>query len=303
VRARFAFTLALAVTLSYAGGAPHARSTNLPAPPRTSQNLPEPPPTDIREVLLSRQLLTEANLKVGDLVTLAADEAGTRATEFRIAGAYEPTPDPARFNIKRFEARLHLSDLSAVADEPSDREGAESVSAFNLRLTSPDDTAAMISTLTSRTPGIVARSTARTRGSDPFAVLERFHLAIAIVTVLGSSAFLLALMVMRAEERSETIGIQRLIGVSDRSILLGVLLEGLLIAAAGAIFGVLVAVAAQGTVNRFFQWRYDTTLVFVQVTASIAMRAIALSVPLGVLAGLVGSWSLLRRRVLSLIRR
>ena len=51
-------------------------------------------------------------------------------------------------------------------------------------------------------------------GSDPFAVLERFHLAVAIVTVLGSTAFLLALMVMRAEERRETVGIIRLIGIS-----------------------------------------------------------------------------------------
>ena len=85
--------------------------------------------------------------------------------------------------------------------------------------------------------------------------------------------------------------------------LLGVLLEGLIIAAGGAVFGVLVAVAAQGGVNRFFQWRYDTTLTFVQVTVSIAARAIAVSVPLGVLAGLVGSWSLLRRRVLLLIKR
>src|SRR4029453_6554400 len=108
------------------------------------------------------------------------------------------------------------------------------------------DTAPFIATVTARTPGVIARSTSRARGSDPFAVLERFHLAIAIVTVFGSSAFLLALMVMRAEERTEVIGIQRLIGVSDRTILLGVLLEGLLIAAAGAVFGVLVAVVAQG---------------------------------------------------------
>lgn len=287
MRAGFAFTLALAVTLSYA----------------VASTQPSPGVADVPEVLLSRQLLDEAGLRVGDPVTLAADEAGARSTRFRVAGAYEPTPDPARFNVKRFEARLHLVDLQAVADEPDDLEAAESATTINVRLANPADTAAFISTLTSRAPGVVARATARARSSDPFAVLERFHLAIAIVTVLGSSAFLLALMVMRAEERSETIGIQRLIGVSDRSILLGVLLEGLLIAAAGAVFGVLVAVAAQGTVNRFFQWRYDTTLVFVQVTSSIAIRAIALSVPLGVLAGLVGSWSLLRRRVLSLIRR
>ena len=108
---------------------------------------------------------------------------------------------------------------------------------------------------------------------------------------------------MRAEERKETVGIVRLIGISERSILLGVLVEGLLIATAGAVFGILVAVAAQGTVNRFFQWRYDTALVFVRVTPSIAFRSIALSVPLGILAGVVGSWALLRRTLAVLVRR
>jgi putative ABC transport system permease protein len=260
-------------------------------------------PSDVPEVLLSRQLLAEARLNVGDLVTLAADETGTRSRQFRIAGSYEPTPDPARFNLKRLEARLHIADLQAVVDDPADLDAAESATAINVRLNTPADVSSFSSTVVARTPGIMASPTSRTRGSDPFAVLERFHLAIAIVTVFGSSAFLLALMVMRAEERTEVIGIQRLIGVSDRTILLGVLIEGLLIAAAGAVFGVLVAIAAQGSVNRFFQWRYDTTLTFVQVTTSIAIRAIALSVPLGVLAGLVGSWSLLRRRVVSLIRR
>jgi cell division protein FtsX len=82
-----------------------------------------------------------------------------------------------------------------------------------------------------------------------------------------------------------------------------VLAEGLLIAAAGAVFGILLAVATQGAVNRFFQWRYDTALVFVRVTRSIALQSIAVSVPLGILAGLVGSWTLLRRDVLALVGR
>jgi hypothetical protein len=64
-----------------------------------------------------------------------------------------------------------------------------------------------------------------------------------------------------------------------------------------------VAASAEGLVNRFFQWRYDTPLVFVRVTASIAWTAVAFSVPLGVLAGLAASWTLLRRDVLALIRR
>ena len=121
--------------------------------------------------------------------------------------------------------------------------------------------------------------------------------------MLGSTAFLLALMVMRAEERREIIGILRLMGVPARSILFEVLLEGLLIAVAGAVFGIVVAGATQGAINRFFQWRYDTTLVFVRVTAPIASRSIAFAVPLGVFAGLVASWTLLRRTVISLVRR
>jgi hypothetical protein len=76
-----------------------------------------------------------------------------------------------------------------------------------------------------------------------------------------------------------------------------------LIATAGATFGVLFALATEGAVNLFFQWRYDTALVFVRVTAGIAWRCVALAVPLGVLAGLVASWTLLRRDIVALLRR
>jgi ABC-type antimicrobial peptide transport system permease subunit len=110
-------------------------------------------------------------------------------------------------------------------------------------------------------------------------------------------------MIMRAEERREIIGVLRLIGVSSRSILAEVLLEGLLIAIAGAAFGVLVAVSAQGAINSFFQWRFDTTLLFVRVTPRIAWEAVGFAVPLGVAAGLAASWTLLRRSVVSLVGR
>ena len=263
-----------------------------------------PAASDLPAVLVSRQLAERAGLHTGDTVTLALDAAGSGAMRFRVGGAYEPTPDPMRFTSKRLEARMHLPDLNAITAIPSDPGSVESVKVVNVRLADPNDAAAFAAALAARTPSIFVRPTVRARdGSDPFAVLERFHLAVAIVTVLGSTAFLLALMTMRAEERRETVGIIRLIGVSQRSILLGVLIEGLLIATAGAVFGILVAVAAQGAINRFFQWRYDTALVFVRVTMSIALRSIALSVPLGIVAGLVGSWTLLRRDVAALLGR
>jgi ABC-type lipoprotein release transport system permease subunit len=256
------------------------------------------------EVLVSRQLAAQASLHVGDTVTFAVDASGAGATRFRVAGTYEPTPDPMRFTSPRIEARFHLPDLQTITASRDDPASGESVRSINVRLADPDDADAFAAALASRVPGIFARPTARARdGSDPFAVLERFHLAVALVTVLGSTAFLLALMVMRSEERRETVGIIRLIGVSQRFVLLVVLAEGLLIAAAGAVFGVLVALAAEGGVNRFFQWRYDTTLVFVDVTARIALQSIAIAVPLGIVAGLVGSWTLLRRDIVTLVRR
>ncbi len=253
---------------------------------------------------MSRQLMEQAGVHVGDTVTLAAEPDGTRTGQFRVIGVYEPTPDPMKFSAKRLEARLHLPDLIALSADPADPQSAESVNVLNVALTNPQDAGAVISTLTTRTRGLIARPTARPDdGRDPFAVLDRFHWAIAIVTVIASTAFLLALMMMRAEERRDIIGILRLMGIPTRSILVEVLLEGLLIAIAGAVFGILVARAGQGVVNRFFQWRYDTTLVFVRVTFPIAWQSVAFAVPLGVVAGLAASWTLLRRDVISLVRR
>src|SRR4051812_11821179 len=263
-----------------------------------------PAAADLPGVLVSRQLAEQAAIRTGDTVTLAADASGAGSRAFRVDGTYEPTPDPLRFTSRRIEARLHLPDLLALVRTADDRMPDDTVNAINLRLANSGDIDAFTSALAARAPGVVARPTARSSdGSGPFAVLERFHLAVAIVTVIGSTAFLLALMVMRAEERRETMGIIRLIGISQRSILLEVLAEGVSIAVAGAIFGILLAVGTQGAVNQFFQWRYDTALVFVRVTASIALRAIAVSVPLGILAGLAGSWALLRRDVLALLGR
>ncbi len=153
-------------------------------------------------------------------------------------------------------------------------------------------------------PGAVARPTsAPDDRTSTFVVLERFHLAIAIVTVVGSAVFLLALMVMLVEERRGTVGILRLIGFTRRRILLQVFAEGALIAVAGALFGVLFALASQGVFNRFFQWRYDTALVFLRITPRVALQSVAMAIPLGILASLVASWTLLRRELLTLIRR
>ena len=267
-----------------------------------AQAFAEPAPTD---VLVSRQLLAKAHLSIGEIVTLAADSSGTRARRFRVAGVYEPTPDPMRFNVERIEARLHLDDLLAIAADPSDPSAADAVSVINVgldRAADPSSGRMFARSLSSRTPFIYSLST-RDNDNYTFIVIDRFHAAIAAVTVIGSTAFLLALMVIRAEERKETVGVLRLIGISRKTIMTEVIVEGLLVAIAGAFAGVLIAAGAQSTVNRFFQARYDTTLIFMRVSARIALRSIAVAVPVGVAAGAVASWTLLRRGTSALVRR
>lgn len=266
----------------------------------TAASIPDGSPPSI---LVSRQLATRAGISVGDVVTLATDPTGASGRTFRVAGIYEPTPDPMRFTAERLEARVHLPDLIDITADAGDPASRESVGAINISVADAADIEKLASDLATRLPGVVVRPTARPPEGDPFAVLDRFHLAISAVTMVGGTAFLLALMVIRAEERRETVGILRLIGVSRRSLLMSVAFEGLLVAILGALFGVVLAYSSEGIVNRVFQARYDTALVFVRVTPSIAMRAIAVAAPLGIAAGITASWTMLRREVLSLFRR
>jgi putative ABC transport system permease protein len=181
---------------------------------------------------------------------------------------------------------------------------AESVRSINVKLVSGGDAEAFTRELSARVPGFLVRDMAAPDDADvTFVVLDRFHLAISLVTVIASSIFLLALMVMLVDERRDTVAILRLIGLRRRRIFVQVLAEGLVFALAGALFGVALAVLLEGGFNRFFQWRYDTALVFVRVTPAIAARAVSVAVPLGILASVAASWSLLRRGAMALARR
>ena len=254
-------------------------------------------------ILVSRQLLESQALHIGDIVDLSHDPTGVGARSFQIVGVYEPVPDPIRFSAQRLEARLHLPDMLDLIADPNDPQAAEEVDAINVALRDPAQGREFSRAVFRRVPGLSVRSTVRRDDGNPFVVLEQFHLAIAIVTILASTAFLLALMVLRADERRETAGILRLIGLKKSRVLAQVLLEGLIIAVAGAAFGIVLALVSEEGFNRFFQWRYDTALVFVRVSPKVAWQCVTLSVPLGLVASLVASWTLLRREVLALIRR
>ena len=255
-------------------------------------------------ILISRQLAEGEHLSVGDTVRLGRAADGSDAREFRVAGIYEPTPDPVRLGAVLREVRLHLPDLLDLTRDPGMPAGSEYVENINVALVNPDDAQAFAREVAARMPGITAQPASGAAGSTgPFVVLERFHLAIAMVTIIASTLFLLALTIMLVDERRATVGVLRLIGLPGHRILAQLFIEGVLIATVGAAFGLLLSLASEGIINRFFQWRYDTALVFVRVTPAVAAVCVAIAVPLGVCATVVASWALLRRNGLRLARR
>jgi putative ABC transport system permease protein len=259
---------------------------------------------ELPEILVSRQLAAAEGLTVGQVVRLAPDPPGESARPFRIAGIYEPVPDPARLGILPREVRLHLPDLLELTRSPDTALGTEHVEAINVALVDAGDALAFAREINARTPGVTARLAADAAGSGAtFRVLQRFHLAIGLVTIVAATVFLLALTIMLVDERRETVGVLRLIGLPVGRILRQLSIEGLLIAGAGGLFGLFLALGSERLINAFFQWRYDTALVFVRVTPTVAAVCLAIAVPLGAAATVLASWVLLRRNALRLARR
>jgi len=256
------------------------------------------------DILISRQLAESEGIEVGSVIRLATDALGAHEKEFRVAGIYEPTPDPSRLGQVPRAVRLHLPDLLEMTRPVGALAGTEYVSSINVALTDPNDAATFARDVNARVPGVLARPSGEAAGAaGPFKVLERFHLAIAVVTIVAATVFLLALTIMLVDERRETVGVLRLIGLPVRRILVQILLEGLMVACVGAVFGLVLAVLSEHLINAFFQWRYDTALVFVRITRDVALRCTAIAVPLGASATVVASWALLRRNGLRLARR
>ena len=255
-------------------------------------------------VLVSRQLSENEHLSVGDVIRLSASSDGGAVRRFRVAGIYEPTPDPARLGAVVREVQLHLPDLLDLTREPGTPSGSEYVQMINVALVDPADAVAFSRDVRARMPGVDAQpATGAAESAGPFIVLRRFHLAIAIVTIVASTVFLLALTIMLVDERRTAVGVLRLIGLPIRRVLVQLFIEGLLIAVVGSLFGLALALISEGIINRFFQWRYDTALIFVRVTPQVAAICVAIAVPLGVSATVVASWALLRRNGLRLARR
>ncbi len=247
------------------------------------------PPTS-GGILLERRLADQLAAGVGDTVDVRALAGSANAVPFVVEGVFERAADPNRISRNDFEVRFHLPDLEALLPV-TDR-----VDRFTITLADGADPAAVTEWVEALAYGTrIHDAQALADGaSTTFRVISRFHDAIASVTLLASGIFLLCLMVIRVDERRSDVRTMRLVGVSGRTVLSTVLLEGGLVATIASVLGAgLGLLIAQG-VNAYYGAFYDTTLRFAVVTPRIVIVAIALGVVLGVGAGAIAALRLVR---------
>jgi putative ABC transport system permease protein len=250
-----------------------------------------PAAAQVTGIAVERSLAEQLDLNVGDTVRLGA--APDSMLRLAVVGAiYEPRPDPAEIAKGERHIRMHLPDLAGMLRAP------DRVDRFGVGLkpdVSTDSAVAMLNRIAFGYQAYSSRAVAK-ESSQTFVVVSRFHRAIAVITIVASAVFLLCIMLLKVEERRTDAAVMRFVGVSRRTIFAALLLEAALIATVGSAVGILLAWLAGMLTNAYYQRFFDTALVFSRVTPEIVLFGVALSLALGILAGGVAAWRLVRTR-------
>jgi putative ABC transport system permease protein len=247
------------------------------------------PPQALPAIALERRLAARLGLRVGDTVEVAAaaEGPGRRAV---VAAIYQPAADPASVTRREYTLRMHLPELAALLGAP------DRVDRFGVGLARgvpPDSAARELDRIAFGFQSYPSADIA-SESSQTFRVVSRFHDAIAVISVVASAIFLLCIMLLKVEERRKDAAVMRFTGISRRTIFGALLLEAVLVAGIGSAFGVGLAAGASALTNAYYQRFFDTALVFSAVTPGIVGFSVLLSLALGLGAGALAAWRLVR---------
>jgi ABC-type lipoprotein release transport system permease subunit len=255
-------------------------------------------PAAVPGVFLSDWAAGRLGVREGDLVQIAASPTGPWRT-VRVERVYRPALYPTELALRGIDVRLHLPDLEALLGQ------GDQVDSIVVRLRAPGRAAAVVARLNTVALGFRAYTSTdlARRNSSTFEVITRFHRAISVVAILASSVFLVAIMALRGEELRRQVGVMRLTGVSRTSIAGAVLLIAAGCALLGSAVGIGLGYGLSAAINVYYRRLFDTDIVFSQVTPSLVGLVAALSIVLGIGAGIATAWRLLRRPPLDQIGR
>jgi putative ABC transport system permease protein len=254
--------------------------------PILSQATPQVP-----GIAVERRLAAQLGLSVGDTVGIGRAPDSLRVVGI-VAAVFEPRPDPADIPRPMRRLRMHLPDLAEVLGTP------DRVDRFGVALrpgVSPDTAAAVLDRNAIGYQAFSSHDIA-SGSSQTFRVVNRFHRAIAVISIVASAVFLLCIMLLKVEERRMDAAVMRFIGVRRRTIFGALVLEAALVAVAGSAAGAVFAVLASAATNAYYRRFFDTTLTFSVVTPGIIAFSVALSLALGLIAGAAAAARLVRTR-------
>ena len=208
-------------------------------------------------VALESRLAEATGLHVGDTVAVSTT-IHPQGEPAYVAAIYRPRADPATIMRRDYHMRFHLADLQRLLGE-SDR-----VDRMGVVLQPGANTDTAVARLNRTAFGYQVMPTAviASQSSTTFLVVSRFHRAIAIISVLASSVFLLCLMLLKVEERRRDVAVLRFIGISRRTVFLSLLLESGFVAFSGSVIGTGVALLAGAVINQHYassiEWCHAT---------------------------------------------
>jgi putative ABC transport system permease protein len=256
------------------------------------------PQDGIRHVAIDERLAADAHLHLGDRVSLSATP-GDSGHIVTIGAIVRRGADPAEIARGEYKVRLHLTQLQDLLGY------GDRVDRFAVATTSEQVVGSAAERINSAAFGFRAHRSKdiAVQTSATFAVVSRFHRAIGVITIVASAIFLLCIMLLKVDERRRDVAALRLMGISARTIVRGVVLEAAGIAVFGSIVGVGVGLVTSWLVNLHYQGVYRTPLRFSIVTTDIMLGAVALSLALGVVAGWLAARRLVHTPPLALFGR
>jgi putative ABC transport system permease protein len=140
----------------------------------------------------------------------------------------------------------------------------------------------------------------QTRTAGPIRLLGNF-----LATAMSIGAIFAAMNTLYASvgARTREIGTLRVLGFKRRAILLGFLIEGALISAAGGVLGVLLSLCWNGYSTGTLSWESFSEIVFdFRVTPVLALQGVLFSVVVGVIGSLFPAWRAARLPVIASLK-
>lgn len=252
-----------------------------------------------RTIAIDERLAADAHIAVGDRVIVSAKPASSAGDTLTVSAIVRRGADPAEIARSDYRVWMHLDQLQTLAGY------GDRVDRFAVATRGEGATEKALREINSAAFGFEAyRSKDIAVGtSKTFQVVSRFHKAIGVITIVASAIFLLCIMLLKVEERRRDVAALRLMGISRRTVMRGVVIESALLALVGSALGVGVGWAGSAFINWYYRGVYRTPLYFSIVTPSIVTLAVGLSLVLGVGAGILASLRLVRTPPLVLFGR